>query len=142
MGFSTIGASIIIFAGLLFVLTTSANAVFEAQREYTTAVQEERVRDEFRRNTDLEILSGGHDGDGTFYLNLTNRGDTVLDLSRTGLVIDGSWSSHLVVAKTIDGRITDLWAPGEVLRIEASSGSEPGRAYFYVETGKGILWTN
>lgn len=141
MGFSTIGASVILFMGLLFVLTTSANAFFEAQRDHGSAVHEERIREEFRRDTDIALESGGHDDDGTLYLNLTNAGDTVLDLTRTGLFLDGTWSSDQIQSQTIDGRVTDLWAPGELLRMEVNAATEPGRAYFVVETGKGVLWT-
>lgn len=141
MGFGTIGATTILFVGILFILTTSVNAFFEAQREHSSAIQDDRAREEFRRNTAIGLTSGGHDSDTTFYLNVTNTGDTVLDLTRIGLFLDGSWSNAAIDSKTIDGRVTDLWAPGELLRMEVNTASEPARAYFVVETGQGVLWT-
>lgn len=141
MGFSTAGASVVLFAGLLFVTSTAANAFFEVQREYNDAVDQDREFDAMRKATALTEKSGGHDAAGTFYLNITNSGDTVLDLTRIGFFLDGAWAIGSITSKTVDGRITDLWAPGQILRIEANAATEPSRAYLVVETGQGILWT-
>lgn len=141
MGFSTIGASVIIFAGLLFVTSVTANVLFEAQRSYGDAMDQERARDDLRRLTSISLHSAGQNSGNTFHFNATNDGDSVLDIRHIALIIDGDWSNDRITSQTIDGRITDLWAAGQTLRIEATQATEPQRAYLVVETGQGVLWT-
>ena len=142
MGFSTIGAGLILFAGLLFATSTAANAIFEAQRDVRDAFDVERTRDDLVRESDIALVSAGHDGQNTFYLNITNSGSTVLDASHTVVLLDGAWSNGAITSRTIEGRVTDLWAPGETLRLEITSGASPDRARFVAETGHSITWTS
>lgn len=140
MGFSTIGASVIIFAGILLFSYTLTNHLFEAQRDYNKAIDEDRDRQDFIRHTNMTMSNGNH-GFGKLHLNMTNNGDTVLDVSVMAILLDGTWATDDVDTWTVNGGTTNMWAPGQTLYMRITAAAEPSRAYLVAESGHGVLWT-
>ncbi len=117
----------------------TANALFEAERTYNTALEDDRDRAMFERHTNITLLNGDH-ASGKVHLNLSNSGGTVLDVSLASLFFDGVWKTDQITSRTVDGVTTDYWAPSQTLYLKATSASPPGRAFFVVETGAGVVW--
>ncbi len=139
MGFSTIGATVILFAGLLFFSSAVANSIFEAQRDTTQSLDEKRDRTEFAHGVQATIAA--NHAAGTLHINVTNTGTETLDGSKVNLIVDGAWSTDTITSRQVGGVTTDVWAPGEVIYIQATQGSQPSRALVVLETGKTLVWT-
>ncbi len=107
MGFSTIGAGVVLFVAMLLFTGMIANQLFEAQREYSSALDDDRDRDDFRRHTAIAMVDGNH-GSGVLHLNISNDGTTVLDVSRVGLLLDGDWSTGDILTSTVDSATTEV----------------------------------
>ena len=140
MGFSTIGATVILFAGLLLFSSVIANSLFEAQRETSGALDESRDRAEFARGVAMGV-SGNHAG-GNLHLNVTNSGTVTLDAGLVHIIVDGSWDTSTITVSTIGGTSTDVWAPGETLYLRTTQAAEPSRVLVVAETGKTVAWTS
>lgn len=141
MGFSTIGASVILFAALLFFSSTIANAWFEAQRDQDRMSEDQRDRYEFERRTSFDIYDGTRQGN-TVRLYATNTGSTMLDTSRLQLLVNGQWQTDQINFLQIEGSAAyDLWAPGENLEVRfPSGGGGQVRAWLVSETGYADHW--
>ncbi len=142
MGFSTIGASIVLFIGMLFVASTVLSASFDGQRDVMQAVRDDRQRNQFERDSDAEITNGEHQGN-TLTIEILNTGGTALDASLIAMFFDGEPQALGDFTRDVDGKTTDVWAPGETLTLEkggVSQGEVPNRAFVVLETGKGLLW--
>ncbi|MBW3583968.1 MAG: hypothetical protein KY455_12815 [Euryarchaeota archaeon] len=140
MGFSTIAASVVLFAALLFFGSTLTNSLFEAQRESQRALVEERSRAEFSRSVNITVDDGNHDN-GKIYLNLTNTGSVALDGSKLHLLVDGAWKTDQITSRQVDGVTTDVWPTGKTLFLQASQSTAPGRVLVVAETGKYVYWS-
>lgn len=140
MGFSTVGASVILITGLLFFGSVVANSMFEAQRETTAAFDANRDRAELKTNTEVSLADGNHNA-GSIHLNLTNDGRSVLDASLLHLIVDGTWKTDQITSTTIGGTSTDVWAPGETLYLRATQATAPSRTLIVLETGQTVVWT-
>ena len=146
MGFSTIGAGIVLFIGMLFVASTVLSATFEGQSDVMQATRDDRDRDRFARETDARITDDTSHSDQWFTVHIENTGGTTLTPSKTGLFLDGDWIASGEIEREVDGDTgTDVWAPGQTLELRVEvGGSEnaPDRAYVVLETGRGLVWTD
>lgn len=142
MGFSTIGASIVLFIGMLFVASTVLSASFDGQRDVMQAVRDDRQRTQFERESDAEITNGEHQGN-TLTIEILNTGGTALDASLVVVLFDGEPQPLTDFTRDVDGESTDVWAPGQTLTLEkggVGQGDVPARAFVVLETGHGLLW--
>ncbi|MDF9744658.1 flagellin [Natrinema salsiterrestre] len=135
MGFSTSGATAIIFVGVL-VAAGIAYPVFQtAYEERTTAIENHDDRALEMRNTAIEIASTSYDanGNGNFTMDVNNTGSTVLSVSETDLLLDGVYqeSYETSVNGTAD---RELWQPGETLTVTVST-ERPNRVKIVTEHG-------
>jgi flagellar protein FlaF len=134
MGFGVSGATAIIFLGLFIaagtVLTTTSATVEridEAQDE-----RQERLLD--RRNTEITVTNAVYNNTtGTLNLSVANRGSTTLSVNGTTVLVDNAYNS--TATATVEGNAdTDLWEPGETMRLNASM-AEPTRVKVISEFG-------
>lgn len=142
MGFSTIGASIVLFIGMLFVASTVLSASFDGQRDVMQAVRDDRQRTQFERESDAEITNGAHQ-DTNLTIEILNTGGTALDASLVVVFFDGEPQASGDFTRDVDGQSTDVWAPGQTLTLEKGGVGQadvPARAYVVLETGQGLLW--
>lgn len=141
MGFSTIAASVILFAGFLFLSGVVANGVFEAQREHRDAELEKEERTELRRNTQMALNSVAWQGNKV-HIYLKNTGDSVLDANEIEVMIDGVWGTDKVSQRSVDGSQTkSMWAQNQELYLRIDTSPKPQRVYVVTETGIGLLVT-
>lgn len=143
MGFSTIGASVVLFIGMLFVASTLMNAAFDGQRDTMLASRDDRDRDRFAKETDATITSSNRQGP-IYSLEVVNQGGTTLDPSRVFAFFDGQWVNPQGFTREVDGQTTTVWAPGQTLELGANvgggGGNTPDRVWLVLETGQGLVW--
>ena len=153
MGFSVSASTAVVFIGLLvsvgMVYTTGTNVterVLDAQGDAS-----ERRLD--RQNTDLAVTNATYfEGNGTLVLRAENRGATGLGVNATDVVLDNALlvnatgTTDLVAGDglaavgqptvAVDGDTgTDLWLPGETLRVEVALTAAPSRAALSTDGG-------
>lgn len=134
MGFGVSGSMAILFLGVLIAtgtLFTTTSTTVEDLDEARDARQEQLLD---RRNTDIAVTSAVYNTtSGTLNLSVSNDGATTLSVNGTTLLVDNRYQS--VEAATVDGlAATDLWEPGEQLRLNVSM-SEPARVKVVTEQG-------
>jgi archaellum component FlaF (FlaF/FlaG flagellin family) len=141
MGFSTIGAGVVLIVGALLVGTMILNAVFDTQRTVMRGLEDEQERRSMERAATATITNGEQDG-ADLTLRAVNIGGTALDASRIVVFIDGAYANALIQDRDVDGKTTDVWAPQQELLLRLDVGIAPvQRAYLVLETGTGITWT-
>ncbi|WP_226004256.1 flagellin [Natrinema salinisoli] len=135
MGFSTSGATAIIFVGVL-VAAGIAYPVFQtAYEERTTAIENHDDRALEMRNTAIEIASASYDanGNGDFIMEVNNTGSTVLSVPETDLLLDGVYQDSYETS--VNGNADrELWQPGETLTVTVST-EQPNRVKIVTEHG-------
>lgn len=141
MGFSVSGSfalmAIATFIALGMAFTAGSNAI-----ERVSSAQDETWEDHLeQQNTDIEIANATYNGSGTNTLavEINNTGSSTLSVNDTDVIVDNELRTTFD-ARTVDGdTTTDLWFPGETLRIEISEPSAPDRVK--IVTGPGVART-
>ncbi|QLG49266.1 flagellin [Natrinema halophilum] len=135
MGFSTSGATAIIFVGVL-VAAGIAYPVFQtAQEERMAAMEEHDDRALAMRNTAIEVASWSYNesGNGNFTMSVNNTGSTALSVPETDLLVDGVYEESYEAS--VEGRAErELWQPGETLAVNVST-ARPNRVKLVTEYG-------
>jgi flagellar protein FlaF len=136
MGFSVSSASAVIFISLFVTFGMVYSAVSNSTEQVNDA--ERLASDQFvdQRNTNLNVTQASYSSN-TLVVEANNTGSTPLSLSETDLLVD---NDHVAESEydvlTVDGRTdTDLWLPGETLRVEVSFPSRPDRVLVASEHG-------
>jgi len=142
MGFSVSGATVVLFLGMFIsfgMVYTAANNGFEQVHD---AYGEETDSELARQNTDVDVAdaSVANEGDGlTLTVTANNTGTTSLSVNDTDILIDGTYANFTgenVTAAAVDGNErTDLWLPGETLRVEVPVASAPSQVKVVTESG-------
>jgi len=138
MGFSVSAATAIIFSamalsmGILAVMTTEA---FDAVRRAGETRVDMLIERERTRVSIIEVTWAN----GTLRVNSSNDGSTTLHVSKTLLLVNG-----LLVTGGVSGDAgvsgSDLWLPGEVLRLRVSPSVSPSSVKLVAETGVAAYW--
>ncbi|MFW6003266.1 MAG: hypothetical protein ACOCPT_02480 [Halanaeroarchaeum sp.] len=147
MGFSVSASTAILlvaaFASFGMLYTSAANG-FEQVSDATLTQQEAALETE---NSEISIVNGTHNTSGrTDYVNvtLTNDGASTLHVSKTDLLLNGSYvdSFESRSISTADGTVeagsngTDLWQPGEELTLVVQQNvSKPIRVRVIADRG-------
>jgi flagellar protein FlaF len=136
MGFSVSSAGAVIFISLFVTFGMVYSAVSNSTEQVNDA--ERLASDQFvdQRNTNLNVTQASYSSN-TLVVEANNTGSTPLSLSETDLLVD---NDHVAESEydvlTVDGRTdTDLWLPGETLRVEVSFPSRPDRVLVASEHG-------
>ncbi|MFB6134854.1 MAG: fla cluster protein FlaF [Halanaeroarchaeum sp.] len=147
MGFSVSAATAIVFIAAFVsvgVLYSAGYAGFEQVEAATDAKHENALQ---AQNTAINITDVVHDADQPVeYVNLTvvNQGSTTLSVNATDVLLNGTYQKSYVTrtVSTGDGTVpagsggTDLWLPGETLRLSIQRNmSAPIHVYVVTETG-------
>lgn len=128
MGFGVSGASAIIFLGVLIGAVTLYSTVDATQERLDDARDESRERLLDRANTEISITNASWEDGGSNALTVAveNTGATTLSVDATTVLVDNDYRS--TASGTVDGDAdTDLWEPGETLRLTLSEPSAPTR---------------
>ena len=138
MGFSVSGSFALIAIGTLvafgMVMTAGSNTV-----EQVTDAQQQ-VRDEHlvERNTAIEFGNVSYNASGgtLLVIEVINTGSTSLDLNATDVIVDNVLQTDFELLAVEGATASDVWLPGETLRIEIDRSTRPERVK--VVTGGGV----
>ncbi|MEF8843723.1 MAG: hypothetical protein V5A62_19210 [Haloarculaceae archaeon] len=137
MGFSTSGATVVIFVGLLVgfgILYPTVEAASERVADAESARDDRALR---QQNTAVVVAGTAYDAtNDTLTVAVNNTGSTVLSVNRTDLLVDGRYRSSdgFAVAGTENRTV---WTPGSQLELTvAGLANEPDRVK--VVTGPGV----
>ncbi|WP_207591454.1 flagellin [Halomontanus rarus] len=135
MGFSTSGATAILFIGLLIAVGIAYPTLETANDRRMTAMEDRDQRALEIRNTDVAVESAVYNGSsGTLTVEIGNTGSTTLSVSETDLLVDGVYRSGYETA--VEGNADrTVWQPGETLRMTANLETEPTRVKIVTENG-------
>jgi flagellar protein FlaF len=134
MGFGVSGSMAIIFLGVLVATGTLFTTVSTTAEEVDEARDQRQEQLLDRRNTDISVTSAVYNAtSGTLNLSVSNDGATTLSVNATTLLVDNRYEP--TAGATVDGvDSTDLWEPGETLRLNVST-AEPTRVKVVTEGG-------
>lgn len=143
MGFSTSGATVIVFLGVLVSASVFVPAAEHALEEVSDARdgRGERLLDQ--RNSGVEVVNVTYDNTSeVLNVSVNNTGTTTLGVNETDLLVDGVLQTGYNTTVSGEGNRT-LWLPGETLTFTVSGvTSEPGRVKVAAETGVAAASTN
>ena len=135
MGFSTSGATAIIFVGVLVAVGIAYPVLQTAHEERTTAIDERDDRALEMRNTAIDLENASYDGTD-LTVNATNTGSSTLSVPATDLLVDGAFVADGDRTETVDGAADrETWQPGETLSITVAVDDEPDRVKLVTEYG-------
>ncbi|MFC6825913.1 fla cluster protein FlaF [Halopelagius fulvigenes] len=135
MGFGVSGSTAIIFLGVLICTGTLYTAAAGTAEQLTDAEEENHERLLDRRNTEIDIFNATYntsDGNGVVIL-VNNTGSTTLSVRDTTVLADNEYQNVSASTYVEGDRDTDLWAPGETLRIDLAT--DASRVKIVTETG-------
>lgn len=89
-----------------------------------------------RARTNFQITNASLNGTGVS-MNLTNTGSTMLAVTGVSVVINGTCADENVTNTTVEGKVTNLWAPGEGLKVELNCTAMTGERICVV-TGNAV----
>lgn len=136
MGFSTAGATAIVFVGLLLSLNAAYPAVEASHERITDA--EDRLADRSleRRNGGIDVADATYNATtDVLEVTATNTGSTTFALAETDLLVDGAYRTWDGIA--VDGESgRTLWHAGEQATFTVDGVSaRPGRVKLVSEFG-------
>jgi flagellar protein FlaF len=140
LGFSVSGSAAIVFVGALLAFSTaytaSANG-FERVTDARSAVDEQALE---RQNTAIAVANASYDtGNETLTVTVDNGGATELDVEAVDLLVDNEYRRNFTTRSVAGNASTDLWLPGERLRLELIVRDRPTRVK--VVSGPGVAAT-
>jgi flagellar protein FlaF len=140
MGFSVSGAAAVIFIGLLVSAATLYPAVDRYTERRSEAMDAKNERALAQQNTAVEPINATYNTTtGDLNVTVENTGATTLTVPAVDLLADGEYVP-LGGNTSVDGDgTTDLWAPGEGLRITVERGTAPDR--IKLVSGPGVAVT-
>jgi len=127
MGFSVSASTAIIFAGLFLAVGTLYPAVSNAHERVTDAEIERTDARLDMRNTEINIVAVGPDGN----LSVRNEGATALDVDEIDVVVDGEYQPR----STYSRPPSELWVPGESISLTSFTESPDNRIKVVTEYG-------
>lgn len=120
MGFAVSGATVVVFIGLLISASVLYGTVWESYESIDDARRTINEQHLDRQNTDVNVtyVDAGTDDLGDLTVDVENTGSTTLTVGDTDLVVDNNIVTTDLGTRTVDGdAATDLWQPGETLRV-------------------------
>jgi flagellar protein FlaF len=143
MGFSTSGATMILFLGVLVSASILVPAAEQAYEDVTDARDERGERLLERRNSETSLSNVTYNSSsGTLSVSVNNTGSVTLAANQTDLLVNGTLrTSYDATVAGVTGRT--LWLPGETLTFTYSGvSSKPNRVKVVAETGVAVSTTN
>lgn len=133
MGFSVSASAGIIFLAAFLAFGTIYTAGSNGYERVSGAHQTAADHALRRTNTAITIQNASYSG-GTLSVTVTNNGTTSLGVNDTTVIADNAVVNG---TRTVNGNAgTDLWLPGETLRVTTTLPARPSRVE--VVTGNGV----
>lgn len=135
MGFSVSGATAVILIGGLIAFSFAFTAASNGLEQVSEAQNDRDERTLAQQNTAIEIAGSTYDGTADELTVLVNNtGSAELTVNGTSLLVDGTYQSGVSTSVDGDGS-TELWLPGEQLRLVVGATTQPARVKVVTETG-------
>ena len=143
MGFGTSGSALVVFVALFIAM----NSLYTATANSVEAVSDAREdrQDHHRTVQETQVTVADATWNATsnsLTVRVDNTGGTELSVDRVDVVVDGEYlDSSDFERRTVEGRTTDIWRPGERLVLEDTDtvGTAPDRVKFV--SGPGVADT-
>jgi flagellar protein FlaF len=138
MGFSVSGATAVVFIGVLVSTATLYPAVDRYAERRSEAVDARDDRLLRQQNTALEIANATYNAStDTLTVSARNTGASTLAVSDVDTLVDGVYVASATTTTSVAGnQTTDIWAPGETLRLRVTTQPAPDRVKLV--TGPGV----
>lgn len=140
MGFSVSGATAVVLVGLLVCAATLYPAADRHAERRDDAVEaaDERALD--RQNTALGSVNATYDpANDTLAVAVENAGAHTLAVPAVDLLVDGRYAAFEASVAGAGSPTTDVWAPGETVRLTLTADPAPTRVK--IVTGPGVAAT-
>jgi archaellum component FlaF (FlaF/FlaG flagellin family) len=132
--FSTAGAAVVIFLGLMIALSTFYTVANNTSEQVGDAIKSEEEQQRELLQTAVEIRNVTYEN-GVTTVWIENTGQTTLSVNRTAVFVNGSYhGEENFRAATVSGVQTDVWTQGETLRVDLVTG-QPRRVQVAVDHG-------
>ncbi len=139
MGFSVAAAAAILFAGGLVSFAVIVESVETASQDIRDAQAKQDLRVAEALNTRIALVNGSANGTA-LDLNLSNNGSVVIHVRSLDVLVNGTLSTSAVTLRAVAGSsATNLWAPGQVLRLTVQA-SVPAPAMVKIVTESGYTF--
>lgn len=140
MGFSVSGATAVVFVGLLVGAATLYPAVDRYAERTADATDADDERLLVRHNTAIETVNATYNATtDELALAVRNTGASTLSVPKTDLLVDGTYVPLAGNTTVADDSATEIWAPGETLRVTLSDPDAPDRVK--IVSGSGVAVT-
>jgi len=143
MGFSTSGATVILFLGMLISASVLYPAVDGSYEQIRSATNHRNDRVLNQRNSAIEIANVTYNAtSNTLNVTANNTGAITLGVEAVDLLVDGRLqTTHTVSVDGVPNRT--LWQPGEALTLSVSGvTTAPSRVKVVAGTGIAKATTN
>lgn len=136
MGFSVSASALLVAVGLLISFGMFYTAASNGHEEISDARDEALDHNRAVLNTDLNVTGATWNGTaGELTVTVNNTGTTAQAVNDTDVVVDNELQTSFV-ERTVDGDPdTELWLPGEQLRVVVSLSQQPSRVKVVTEPG-------
>lgn len=140
MGFSVAAATAILLTTFLFIFCLSYFEMSENFDRLKKGLDERNDRAKEKEDTAIEILNASYNST-TLIINVSNNGSSVLKVIYVDVLINGTVHTNNITATSVNGILTGIWLPGEVLQIELNyTVSPPERLKVVTENGVGAYY--
>ena len=121
MGFSVSGATAIVFLGAVIAFGSAYPAVVDSTEAIADAQGEQSDRILEQQNSEITVETAAYDaGNDTVTANVSNSGTTALAVADVDVLVNGTYRDGATV-EVVGNTETDVWLPGETLRVEVSA---------------------
>jgi flagellar protein FlaF len=136
MGFSVSGSAAIVFAGMFVAFGMFYTATANTAEQVSEANADWQDGALAQQNTAIEITSATHYvGNDSLVIRVNNTGAVGLSVEETDLLVDNEYQTAFSERSVEGDASTSLWLPGQTLRYNVSTASQPSRVKLVTETG-------
>ena len=120
MGFSVSGATAIVFLGAVIAFGSAYPAVVDSTEAIADAQGQQSDRILEQQNSEITVETADYDaGNDTVTANVSNSGTTALAVADVDVLVNGTYRDGATV-EVVGNTETDVWLPGETLRVEVT----------------------
>lgn len=136
MGFSVSGATAIVFLGAVIAFGSAYPAVVDSTEAIADAQGQQSDRMLEQQNTEITVQSARYTAtNDTLVATVANNGTTALAVNDTDVLVDGVYRGSATV-EVVNATESDVWLPGDVLRVRYGTTTAPGR--IKIVSGPGV----
>jgi flagellar protein FlaF len=140
MGFSVSGATAIVFLGAVIAFGSAYPAIVDSTEAISQAQGQQSDRMLEQQNSEITVETADYyAGNDTLAANVSNSGTTALAVGEVDVLVNGTYRDGATV-DVVGNSGSEVWLPGEVLRVEVSAtpGTAGAELRLKLVTGPGV----